>query len=1346
MTTETRYLDILNAIVGGPYYDPQGNILPFRSGLTTLQLLTEFPNTQFLITINGVQSGIIITDANGNATFGIQLPLGELLLEFQRENSTDTIRSYFTVRETAVWHAALAEQFELIDDSIDSTLNSFYLAQAGSVDIELAHGVLLRYSNEAQAELEAYREILQLVRQSTRQFTGRLSGKFGIVSALTQINPIILNRTKSGPRWILDYDQLFDDLQSSSRFLSSPLTNINASGQFVTLVSVDDYINIGSGTLIFHKNLSAFIWTPPIAATLNIDSTLRYETNFPAVDAQITVPAGRARAFIDSQFISPIAGGFVQTENEHLYIELDDVGTILDINLFLNGDLYNSGALTLDTIINGYFRSRAPYNQKRRVLSQPAVLLASVVEVVNVSDSTATGTATLQTTVAPNRIRYTAPGDSVGPYVLSNLTGELTRIYSGNGIDYVDIFTIIPSASTDTFVISERYLAPASLVASGDILRIRSQNEHSVDGPSKVTIHDGGSNAASHPLLGSDKRGYFVIPEIDTTLSAAVTTNDTSIQVPSNSIDGFNIVDGINNFPFDVIIGYGLKSTTTSFSITASSNSHFATVTTGSPFFAVGDIYVTLFMDSSISATRNIGSHKIITIQDSQNVVIAYNGFRVPQPGLSGLSGVSTIGVHQNSIGSGGVLNYFFATTTMSWTAPSDSAGTAINVSAGGYFRLFSNNGIEHIDILVDASALPVGSDQNEIFTIDKFETVATSSNSDTLSTWSSGERAKVISITPGSPDVWNLQSPVIGNYNSGQTVYLANDMLPLNEVGEDSFGDLVLDIDVSEIPAAITASDTITTSGSVLPDGWLFTGQSTPKPTIYITPEAKYRKGAIFFSSANPVSIDKELPLPDIALGSLFTLKVYIRNVEPVNSTSVDFRLGFDFGSGFVYSGNFLISDGDVTIRHPFLMEFSQILPTSATKFRIQIDRVTDGVDFILERVIVFQTNTHGIFLGNNTIPRNESRSNFGSLMYIWSPDILTQNELTLLGIDESITLPSGTFNGGSPVDGRIAESINAHEEFDVFDVSDVVGSNIVNVRGTITDLDWNNASLTNMEIVARTPRRFSFIKPSIINFQDEILTFSSGAPYKATLSIISDQNQNNAFLYEDDIPVPQNEWQFNTNTEIEVTTGFNVNAIYRFEYQALIQVETQPIDIVVPSDNGNDTWLADYVAWNRHTTSASILRNEISIIFDANLRAILPQRSDINKLQSVLVENTGINRRIIPQQAWDYIDSLNIRISGAEFNVNAIYTFEYNQQITTIDRAAIISAEIRSASSIFSLSSATYNEFLIYENNAVDSSLRYHQIKLTISNISTLDDVRIHSATLRGLRLNTNPLAPGL
>jgi hypothetical protein len=261
--------------------------------------------------------------------------------------------------------------------------------------------------------------------------------------------------------------------------------------------------------------------------------------------------------------------------------------------------------------------------------------------------------------------------------------------------------------------------------------------------------------------------------------------------------------------------------------------------------------------------------------------------------------------------------------------------------------------------------------------------------------------------------------------------------------------------------------------------------------------------------------------------------------------------------------------------------------------------------------------------------------------------------------------------------------------------------------------------------------------VRPSRISqVTGEILTFVA---FKATLLVISNQNESNAILFEDGIPVPNNQWQFNNATEIEITSGFNPIAVYTFNYHALIRLETGSIDLLVPDNNGNETWFTDYVAWNRHRSDIFTIRETTSIIFDTAFKAILPRRSDQNKLQTVITEDTGITKRTIPQASFSYIDSLTVRINNTEFNPDAIYSIEYNQRITDPSRVVGILAEVKSAASVFSLTTATYVPFGIkLGDNCVNGSLRFHQMRITLSNVLNISDARIHSTVLKGLNMS--------
>jgi hypothetical protein len=129
------------------------------------------------------------------------------------------------------------------------------------------------------------------------------------------------------------------------------------------------------------------------------------------------------------------------------------------------------------------------------------------------------------------------------------------------------------------------------------------------------------------------------------------------------------------------------------------------------------------------------------------------------------------------------------------------------------------------------------------------------------------------------------------------------------------------------------------------------------------------------------------------------------------------------------------------------------------------------------------------------------------------------------------------------------------------------------------------------------------------------------------------------------------------------------------------------------------------------------------------------LPRRSDASKLDSILTEDVGTTKRIVPTSSWSYVDTSTVRLDGSIYNPDAVYNLEYNQQLTDPARAASIVSEIRSANTAFSLNVATYFPFEI--NSSVDGSKRFHQLRLTFTNIVDVRDLRVYSAIVKGLNM---------
>lgn len=87
-------------------------------------------------------------------------------------------------------------------------------------------------------------------------------------------------------------------------------------------------------------------------------------------------------------------------------------------------------------------------------------------------------------------------------------------------------------------------------------------------------------------------------------------------------------------------------------------------------------------------------------------------------PDSPAITGVEILYAEQGATAGDGSLDYVASTTELTWTAPSDTAGPAVDVSAGGDFTLESGSTGEALTVRVDAASLP-GSDATDTITVE---------------------------------------------------------------------------------------------------------------------------------------------------------------------------------------------------------------------------------------------------------------------------------------------------------------------------------------------------------------------------------------------------------------------------------------------------------------------------------------------------------------------------------------------------------------------------------------------------------------------------------------------------
>jgi len=170
--------------------------------------------------------------------------------------------------------------------------------------------------------------------------------------------------------------------------------------------------------------------------------------------------------------------------------------------------------------------------------------------------------------------------------------------------------------------------------------------------------------------------------------------------------------------------------------------------------------------------------------------------------GITTLTGVTIPNASGNAIGNG-TLTFNLTNTTLSWTPPSGSAGTAVDVSADGTYAIQGANNGGVVTVTVIASSLPGANTSNTI----KIEAIANGYFDD---------------VTKDESDVGMIDY---------RLVYIKNDSVDTkkevslwvasNTTGEDT-------VSIGLDPAGTSAAGAIVASENTAPAGVTFTAPST--------------------------------------------------------------------------------------------------------------------------------------------------------------------------------------------------------------------------------------------------------------------------------------------------------------------------------------------------------------------------------------------------------------------------------------------------------------------------------------------------------------------------------------
>jgi hypothetical protein len=282
-----RYSELLAQIPKGNFYVRDGIVLPFRDNPWQLQLTTPLPNSVYEFYLDGVPQGQVATDSSGNVALNVILPRGQHTLTLTSEAApTQPLTTYATITDYAVWLAAYSDVFNGIDGGITAVQDNTYLATATADQIDAIWGQRVGLTNTVQYSVDAYRDLLQQIRQAYRRFGASYAGVNLATSGITTTTPLVMARQSQGPRWILGSDRTLGNNSFSqwTKYTTSVLTNLNSAGGNFSVQSLSGDMPNGTGSLVFTpQHISGplhvpalLTWTAPDGFTISTELQLAY--------------------------------------------------------------------------------------------------------------------------------------------------------------------------------------------------------------------------------------------------------------------------------------------------------------------------------------------------------------------------------------------------------------------------------------------------------------------------------------------------------------------------------------------------------------------------------------------------------------------------------------------------------------------------------------------------------------------------------------------------------------------------------------------------------------------------------------------------------------------------------------------------------------------------------------------------------------------------------------------------------------------------------------------------------------------------------------------------------------
>ena len=286
----------------------------------------------------------------------------------------------------------------------------------------------------------------------------------------------------------------------------------------------------------------------------------------------------------------------------------------------------------------------------------------------------------------------------------------------------------------------------------------------------------------------------------------------------------------------------------------------------------------------------------------------------------------------------------------------------------------------------------------------------------------------------------------------------------------------------------------------------------------------------------------------------------------------------------------------------------------------------------------------------------------------------------------------------------------------------------------------DFTNpfALTTNLDLVERTPNRFSYLRPKERGKYTQVVQFSASLPHQATLDFAGMVDQQGVLLKTKGgvsraIPYDSvNGWFFVNDTVIELTAGtlylapgeaalFEADAEYEFVYFLKFQFTSAPIAI---EDLTTGYYMLPYGYKVYSVDESKEDVDQILYVDTATRRANLNIPAVMDQALAEIRRKLGGTEEVISDEVWRFVDNGTVEIFLEAFDSSAIYQIVYKSS-----RVAFVSPVVEKFELSTSLDGVVYTPFAEFEFGDIRILDNYIKCRVTTYGDFDVDDYRFRS-----------------